>query len=154
MSVSQAIVNSLIANQRTCSFLSRSFKYYIGFLQQKASLRKESRYRILALYALQKLRVISLPCVKGAEHTEPLLFMQWSRRCRTAADYTKETEFSESSGVCFIFRCRRSLKALLPTGRLRRSPPKTCWASRNRPPCRFDRDNIFRKARGKAAIPW
>ena len=65
MSVSQAIVNSLIANQRTCSFFSRSFKYYISFLQQKASLRKESRYRILALYALQKLRVISLPCVKG-----------------------------------------------------------------------------------------
>ena len=53
-----------------------------------------------------------------------------------------------------IFRWRHSWTAPGRRGRSRRSPSRTCWASRNPRSFRPGRDNIFRKFPDRAGIPW
>ena len=53
-----------------------------------------------------------------------------------------------------IFRWRHSWTAPGRRGRSRRSPSRTCWASRNPQSFRPGRDNIFRKFPDRAGIPW
>ena len=52
------------------------------------------------------------------------------------------------------FRYRRSFSTHGPKDRPRRSPARSCWASRSRESSRPGRGNIFQKFPGIEGIPW